>query len=92
MMMTEMDIETSVHYVHLTRLIAREDYIKHYMVSQPRRPRLEILALWKPQNCKEPMQKKKPVHVVWYNLLTPWQLAVIQQCFLKCPVSELVNT
>jgi hypothetical protein len=28
MMMTEMDIETSVHYVQLTRLIAREDYIK----------------------------------------------------------------
>jgi hypothetical protein len=25
MMMTEMDIETSVYYVHLTRLIARED-------------------------------------------------------------------
>jgi hypothetical protein len=25
--MTEMDIETSVHYVHLTRLIAREDFI-----------------------------------------------------------------
>jgi membrane-associated protease RseP (regulator of RpoE activity) len=29
MMMTEMDIETSVYYVHLTRLIAREDFIKH---------------------------------------------------------------
>jgi hypothetical protein len=28
MMMTEMDIGTSVYYVHLTRLIAREDYIK----------------------------------------------------------------
>jgi hypothetical protein len=28
MMMTEMDIETSVQYVHLTRLIAREDFIK----------------------------------------------------------------
>jgi hypothetical protein len=28
MMMTEMDIETSVYYVHLTRLIAREDFIK----------------------------------------------------------------
>jgi hypothetical protein len=28
MMITEMDIETSVHYVHLTRLMAREDYIK----------------------------------------------------------------
>jgi hypothetical protein len=28
MMMTEMDIETSVYYVHLTRLIAREHYIK----------------------------------------------------------------
>jgi hypothetical protein len=28
MMMTEMDIEASVYYVHLTRLIAREDYIK----------------------------------------------------------------
>jgi hypothetical protein len=27
MMMTEMDIETSVHYVHLTRLIARENFI-----------------------------------------------------------------
>jgi len=27
-MMTEMDIETSVYYVHLTRLIAREDLIK----------------------------------------------------------------
>jgi hypothetical protein len=26
MMMTEMDIETSVYYVHLTRLIAREDF------------------------------------------------------------------
>jgi len=25
--MTEMDIETSVYYVHLTRLIAREDFI-----------------------------------------------------------------
>jgi hypothetical protein len=29
MMMTEMDIETSVYYVHLTRLIALEDYIKN---------------------------------------------------------------
>jgi len=28
MMMTEMDIETSVYYVHLTRLIAWEDFIK----------------------------------------------------------------
>jgi hypothetical protein len=28
MMMTEMDIETSVYYVHLTLLIAREDFIK----------------------------------------------------------------
>jgi hypothetical protein len=28
MMMTEMDIETSVYYVHLTRLIAQEDFIK----------------------------------------------------------------
>jgi len=28
MMMTEMDLETSVHYVHPTRLIAREDYNK----------------------------------------------------------------
>jgi hypothetical protein len=26
--MIEMDIETSVYYVHLTRLIAREDFIK----------------------------------------------------------------
>jgi hypothetical protein len=26
--MTETDIETSVYYVHLTRLIAREDFIK----------------------------------------------------------------
>jgi hypothetical protein len=26
--MTEMDIETSVYYVHLTRLIAQEDFIK----------------------------------------------------------------
>jgi hypothetical protein len=29
MMMTEMDIETSVYYVHLTWLIAREDFIKN---------------------------------------------------------------
>jgi hypothetical protein len=29
-MMTEMDIETSVYYVHLTRLVAREDFIKYY--------------------------------------------------------------
>jgi hypothetical protein len=28
MMMTEMDIETLVYYVHLTRLIAQEDFIK----------------------------------------------------------------
>jgi hypothetical protein len=28
MMMTEMDIETSVYNVHLTWLIAREDFIK----------------------------------------------------------------
>jgi hypothetical protein len=28
MMMTEMDIETSVYYVNLMRMIAREDYIK----------------------------------------------------------------
>jgi hypothetical protein len=28
MMMTEMDIETSVHNEHLTQLIAREDFIK----------------------------------------------------------------
>jgi hypothetical protein len=35
MMMTEMDIETSVYYVHLMRLIAREDFIKSSMyVSQ----------------------------------------------------------
>jgi hypothetical protein len=27
--MTEMDNETSVYYVHLTRLIAREDFIKN---------------------------------------------------------------
>jgi len=27
-MMTEMDIKTSVYNVHLTRLIAREDFIK----------------------------------------------------------------
>jgi hypothetical protein len=32
MMMTEMDIETSVYNVHLTRLIAREDFIKLYDV------------------------------------------------------------
>jgi hypothetical protein len=32
-MMTEMDIETSVYYVHLTRLIAREDFIKSYQLS-----------------------------------------------------------
>jgi hypothetical protein len=31
-MMTKMDIETSVYYVHLTRLIAREDFIKQVMV------------------------------------------------------------
>jgi hypothetical protein len=31
MMMTEMDIETSVYYAHLTRLIAREDFIKLYV-------------------------------------------------------------
>jgi hypothetical protein len=28
MMMTDMDIETSVYYVHLMWLIAREDFIK----------------------------------------------------------------
>jgi hypothetical protein len=28
MMMTEMDIEMSVYYIHLTWLIAREDFIK----------------------------------------------------------------
>jgi hypothetical protein len=28
MMMTKMDIETSVHNVHLTWLIAQEDFIK----------------------------------------------------------------
>jgi hypothetical protein len=28
MMMTKMDIKTSVHHVHLTPPIAREDYIK----------------------------------------------------------------
>jgi len=28
MMMTEMGVEMSVYYVHLTRLIAREDFIK----------------------------------------------------------------
>jgi hypothetical protein len=32
MMMTEMDIETSVYHVHLKRLIAREDYIKLIML------------------------------------------------------------
>jgi hypothetical protein len=31
MMMTEMDIESSVYYVHRTRLIAREDYIKYIL-------------------------------------------------------------
>jgi hypothetical protein len=30
-MMTETDIETSVYYVHLTWLIAREDYIKYHL-------------------------------------------------------------
>jgi hypothetical protein len=37
MMMTEMDIETSVYNVHLTRLIAQEDFIKlkvHYCVHK----------------------------------------------------------
>jgi hypothetical protein len=37
MMMTEMDIETSVYYVHLTRLIARKDFIKYrfrYLTSK----------------------------------------------------------
>jgi hypothetical protein len=29
MMMTEMDIEMLVYYVHLTRLIAREDFTKN---------------------------------------------------------------
>jgi hypothetical protein len=29
-MMTKMDIKTSVYYVHLTQLIAQEDYIKYY--------------------------------------------------------------
>jgi hypothetical protein len=33
MMMTEMDIETLVYYVHLTRLIAREDFINNANVS-----------------------------------------------------------
>jgi hypothetical protein len=35
-MMTEMDIETSVYNVHLTRLIAREDFIKRRQTSMPR--------------------------------------------------------
>jgi hypothetical protein len=34
MMMTEMDIETSVYNVHLTRLIAREDFIKYFYMCQ----------------------------------------------------------
>jgi hypothetical protein len=29
MMMTKMDIKTLVYYVHLTQLIAQEDYIKY---------------------------------------------------------------
>jgi hypothetical protein len=32
-MMTEMDIETSIYYVHLTQLIAREDFIKIFVVD-----------------------------------------------------------
>jgi hypothetical protein len=36
MMMTDMDIETSVDYVHLTRLIAREDYINIPLYSTQR--------------------------------------------------------
>jgi hypothetical protein len=40
MMMTEMDIETSVYNVHLTRLIAREDFIKvNFMFYCPFRRR-----------------------------------------------------
>jgi hypothetical protein len=35
MIMTEMDIETSGYYVHLTRLIAREDFIK-----------IQVVVLW----------------------------------------------
>jgi hypothetical protein len=43
MMMTEMDIETSVYYVHLTRLIAREDFIKF--------TRRESTKTYKVQKC-----------------------------------------
>jgi hypothetical protein len=31
-MMTEMDIETSVYYVYLMRLIAQEDYVKLHII------------------------------------------------------------
>jgi len=34
MMMTEMDIETSVYYAHLNRLIARKDFIKLNYISE----------------------------------------------------------
>jgi len=40
--MTEMVIETSVQYVHLTRLIAREDYINFWTVVNQN----WLLKLW----------------------------------------------
>jgi hypothetical protein len=45
MMMTEMVIETSVQYVHLTRLIAREDYIKF---TRRESTKTYTINLWSP--------------------------------------------
>jgi hypothetical protein len=55
MMITEMDIETSVYYVHLTRLIAREDYIKH--------PRIEFVTEFPDANGKGDLSCLYEYHV-----------------------------
>jgi len=54
MMMTEMDIETSVYYVHLTRLIAREDYIKFTRRESTNILNISVLHWIIPVHC--PMQ------------------------------------
>jgi hypothetical protein len=57
MMMTEMDIETSVYNVHLTRLIAREDFIK----IKPLRRTEGLNAVARRKQFPPPAEKRTPL-------------------------------
>jgi hypothetical protein len=51
MMMTEMDIKTSVYYIHLTQLIAREDFIKFTRHESTKTYTVEISSLQYLNRC-----------------------------------------